>query len=537
MSLFGNSREDTPTSEFDNPSSIPPAPLLDDHHTSQQRRPVGSIYSVRFAQDSDLEGDLDGEKSADRAEQQENTSLSKNELNSYRRWFDQEIFLVNSLETIRAGDLSRNVFGAAIERNVAEPVSGLSPWLSRYRWAVTERERKTLPPASWTAWPLTPNSVPSAEEWFDKPQDDMHRPTKRMRLPKPSDELEEALCDLAVQNARENWNLENHKLQRRPEKERSALTREEITTSTSVASVPATLLHHPTSSTHQQDMARLESQNVIGNDRPSQSSQDRSHPLDLAESVADLIDPVFSADDERSHRLLQPTIRSIMSGLDELLFGLYHSRLGHDKHHRDKSNGQTTKLSGIIASSPKSKQTESSSASTDGNGQNSSSQQRHTIEYGLRDWSDVLGMASLTGWNPDIVKRATQKCAQLFGESMSYTTLDADIVHIPPADIVGHPPGPTICPNFEHKWSLDDLLCPHEDCPRRLTRFQNPRRLRWHIKGVHKWDPLSEERPRVMVGGVHVDGFMQEIPARAGWRGKDKTKSDQRGIKRRRQPT
>ena len=41
---------------------------------------------------------------------------------------------------------------------------------------------------------------------------------------------------------------------------------------------------------------------------------------------------------------------------------------------------------------------------------------------GLRDWSDVLGMAALTGWNTNTVARASERCARLFGENMMFRT-------------------------------------------------------------------------------------------------------------------
>lgn len=41
----------------------------------------------------------------------------------------------------------------------------------------------------------------------------------------------------------------------------------------------------------------------------------------------------------------------------------------------------------------------------------------------LRDWSEVLGTAALVGFDSDVVKRATQRCANLFGEGMSINTI------------------------------------------------------------------------------------------------------------------
>ncbi|KEF62142.1 uncharacterized protein A1O9_00114 [Exophiala aquamarina CBS 119918] len=39
-----------------------------------------------------------------------------------------------------------------------------------------------------------------------------------------------------------------------------------------------------------------------------------------------------------------------------------------------------------------------------------------------RDWSDVVGMAALAGWDPNVVQRASERCAGLFGENMLFRT-------------------------------------------------------------------------------------------------------------------
>lgn len=39
-----------------------------------------------------------------------------------------------------------------------------------------------------------------------------------------------------------------------------------------------------------------------------------------------------------------------------------------------------------------------------------------------RDWSDVVGMAALSGWDPNVVRRAGERCARLFGENMLFRT-------------------------------------------------------------------------------------------------------------------
>ena len=43
--------------------------------------------------------------------------------------------------------------------------------------------------------------------------------------------------------------------------------------------------------------------------------------------------------------------------------------------------------------------------------------------WGLRDWSDVIGAASLAGFSPDVIARAARRCADLFGEGMTIRNL------------------------------------------------------------------------------------------------------------------
>ncbi|KAG6180210.1 hypothetical protein E4U10_007601 [Claviceps purpurea] len=50
--------------------------------------------------------------------------------------------------------------------------------------------------------------------------------------------------------------------------------------------------------------------------------------------------------------------------------------------------------------------------------------QRRLRKWGLRDWSDVLGAASLAGFSPDVIARSTRRCASLFNQGMSMRTLN-----------------------------------------------------------------------------------------------------------------
>ncbi|KAG6021814.1 hypothetical protein E4U19_005458 [Claviceps sp. Clav32 group G5] len=49
--------------------------------------------------------------------------------------------------------------------------------------------------------------------------------------------------------------------------------------------------------------------------------------------------------------------------------------------------------------------------------------QRKLRKWGLRDWSDVLGAASLAGFSSDVITRSTRRCASLFNQGMAMRTL------------------------------------------------------------------------------------------------------------------
>lgn len=152
------------------------------------------------------------------------------------------------------------------------------------------------------------------------------------------------------------------------------------------------------------------------------------------------------------------------------------------------------------------------------------------------DWSEVLGTASLTGWDTAVIDRAAKRCADLFGEGISFRTLiegegsstGAETTHYLPGMISavdrasGVHAGVATVQNTGSGLDLENLVCPHPTCPRHTEAFPLQRRLAEHIRRVHKYDPYAEGSAiGDMYGGVHVDGFLQPIHARQGWRGKD----------------
>jgi hypothetical protein len=179
--------------------------------------------------------------------------------------------------------------------------------------------------------------------------------------------------------------------------------------------------------------------------------------------------------------------------------------------------------------------------------------------FGLRDWSDVLGIASLTDWPPDVIARATQRCATLFGEGMEYRTFEEGTTgsgrvtrYVPEKHLEAGPGGnsepelvveerershPSKTRSFSRLPTMRQMFfCPHKTCPRNNSGFPRRPNLRLHIKRVHEATSSSTskelsniESDEEMQGGVHIDGFLKPIRARKGWRGRDVGQRNNRG--------
>ncbi|KAH7078529.1 hypothetical protein FB567DRAFT_477283 [Paraphoma chrysanthemicola] len=168
-----------------------------------------------------------------------------------------------------------------------------------------------------------------------------------------------------------------------------------------------------------------------------------------------------------------------------------------------------------------------------------------TFRAGLMDWSEVLGLAAVQGWNDRVIARTAQRCAALFGESMAFVSLNEELATKPigspvlytPATIPGpsmpsiHQPLPPKRPMFH----AGTLRCPHIGCYGHEKDFEVPYRVVEHCMRTHGYDPRTNDSDNEdrAIGGVHIDGFLQPIAAQRGWlkRGKSVAGSDKKKQK------
>jgi hypothetical protein len=556
MSLFGDTQHISPTTESHSESDTLLILSFVDETSRNKIEESNHELGIGYLPQSDFDQDSNEDDSSDGESQNGQPLRSGIERKRRQRWQAHEIELAQSIDAACISDLNSNLLGASAERKRVQ--SHVLPphvrsWQSRYRWTQSKRNRVNLPPPEWISWPLEPHEVPEKDEWFDSIKDGclFGSPSKKLKPLKPSAELEEVLCAIALEKYRKKWETAPSAFKNRARLYEAAIASQN----------PGPLIEGQPAlnvAAHGNQIGSLSATDTRLNESTSfqEESCQQLYPENLAKPIeasdGGTLEPVFSADDERSHRMLQPSIRSTLSKIDALLLGLTYSRVFHDKGNsyavdtadqKDEDSAILLKDSLVLSESDSGSDHGSFSTPPHprdrGRDRDKSksraprNRKKAVSPPGLRDWSDILGIASLTGWNSDVVERAALRCARLFGEGMSFTTFREDEIDQPTPEPVHFHPNYLSALRSESRWTTKTLQCPHVDCPRSHgQKFTEHHRLVSHIRKVHKWDPITEQIPVTTVGGVKLDGFMQPIHARQGWRGKDKTKSEVRGVKR-----
>lgn len=305
--------------------------------------------------------------------------------------------------------------------------------------------------------------------------------------------------------------------------------------------------------------------------------------------------PAFLADDDQAGALLRPSVRHIVSKFDDLLIGLHESRQGHRQRApfsrprsqpgRSRSNSKPAAASSQSRPRPRSSEKRGSvdngshgqesehddnyEASTSGEDEAQSVEKgrrrpsgQSKKELGLRDWSEVLGVAALTGWDQTVIDRTARRCAALFGENMAMRFMPEMPVGNGKDEVVEYLPE-TIPPLESEDSEQDEEVgetvssiekgqqfkkggwrCPYENCARHHEAYDQRWRWREHLKRTHKLkgqqleeaeaehnqttdshrapdagpdvdggqeEELEMDDEDALVGSVHVDGFLKPL--------------------------
>ena len=427
------------------------------------------------------EDDLD-DNSRDSTTSPLRTNKFRGPPSTWRNWTATERDLAASLDQLQAKDLSVHLYNSfklkQRHRNRDPHQQGRTSKTSDQM----DPGSKWIPPKVWTAWPLPPDIVPrehDEQRWVD----DVFPSVQHHPIPKrPGQYLQEMLVAQVLRIAKDRFH------------ERQWGVAPELK--------PTTTAQGQQSESFRRDL-----------NADSGAEQDVESPGQK---------PVIMADDQRASEILQPTVQHMMTRLNDLLMGLHHARNAYmpAEDSGSEAHSQTSKRSTSRGRSQKKKQEQweteegveaghdtpdhTSSDSDDysprrkkSGSRRSNQRQKSSLRrsrsqkfcdrkrrLGLRDWSDVLGIASMIGWPQNVVSSATARCATTFEQSIKFRTLhegkkvQEELVYLPNAS--------PLAPSEHSQSNIPEGL---------RNKFRSP-----------------------MVGGVHVDGFLEPIEGKKSWK-------------------
>jgi hypothetical protein len=613
MSLFGGdgtaSRSQSPynveAEHSQSSSSARSSPTIESRASLPSAQTLANPRGLPDGRDEDDEDDEDilADNESDGHESVEDVATRSNRFGGkpylWKDYTAADRNIATSLEQMQNKDLAAHLYNAhALKRRVrrpAEELAGVRSWQNNEQWLKRgdaleytdvsgETQTNLIPSKEWTAWPLPPARIPRPHKdsaALRSGQDEWSM--GRTSASDAGDDLREELLATFLRQAKERWSAREtadppsrDDIRATQSRSRSRSKSAKSTKSRRSASrgdvemEDADDLQTDGAETHDEDEEKFG--HIIGKRRGRVAQPDV------------FIRPMFLADDDKARRILQPTINSTLSKLDNLALAVRRTRLNHfgRKDYGERSSCDFT--SGAESSRPSSRQSDrpafrakftqlppakapsvDHSESDDGSepedpniaspskkrSRSTSTASAHSPSStrddkwraGLMDWSEVLALAAVKGWDERVLARTAQRCATLFGESMSFIPLPCDLstasIPEPVQYVPSTIPAPSILPAKQPKRPLfrtGTLRCPHVDCYGHEKDFQTAHRVVEHVRRVHEYDPRtndSDNEDRTF-GGVHIDGYMQPIAYQRGWQERGKSRA---GSEKKRQKT
>ena len=446
---------------------------------------------------------------------------------TWQSWTKDDRDVAESLEVERAQNLSIHLYNAHALRMQAQQLQETSSRKRRRGTSDTDDDVMGFfgVPKVWTSWPMPADEVPRSHMTgglFDK---------------RPSRDLEDSLISLTTKAGRERWNTRDWRKEEQIKQHASAEQRDQTT--------GPTAFPEKTVQEVQPSGAR-----AFSDDSSPENSDDASdNDLYGFDPTAR---PTVLADEAKARSLLLPSTRHAITKLDHLLMSLHRARQSYARSIPTNDDDTTTSsvTDGELQSSRSSKKrrrfssaqrassispvdTEASlRSSTSGRKKGvwkhgSRRRNRKFHGLGLRDWSDVLGMAAVTGWNEEIVARASKRCAELFGEDMLFRTFH-EAAHQEeksffterlasgeePLDIKETDLGRrSWVPGTDEDADSDTEAkpglrhpCPLESCPRSTTPFHTEGNLKQHMTRNHERFAEDDEEDGILKTTIRDGG-------------------------------
>ena len=278
------------------------------------------------------------------------------------------------------------------------------------------------PPKKWTAWPMPPEIVtreggePYNRKLVRMPHPYLPKPVRRTGLLQDL-LLAQMLREAKVRLRQREWEpIQDSESLRPLEQSTQGTSDNDGQTSTSWEDTDS---HGPAAGGRREKRPKL---------------------AKTAAQVANLGDkqliPIMLADDSKAMGIAQPLIRSVCSQLDTLLGSLHRARQSYHametddrsasisrstKRHRGRSAtpAPTNSTMHDSLSSSGDENNDSNVVPTGAQGRRQSSQsQRFQLrkkKLNLRDWKDVMSLASISGISQEVIETSRHRCEALFG--------------------------------------------------------------------------------------------------------------------------
>ncbi|KAF1958806.1 hypothetical protein CC80DRAFT_382646, partial [Byssothecium circinans] len=552
MSLFGGDSAQPSLSPL--PSSTPS--LHDPAASQNAQQPPAPSLALDSNSDEDYVSDNDSEEVDFHSETSRPNKFKKHPV-LWQRYTAADRQIAASLEDIESADLAAHLYNThRLKRRVrrsAEKLAGIKDWHSKDRWLKKgeelqftdpfgDTEAELIPSKQWTAWPLPPNEIPRKEESMQEADDEEDTwyigPAGAQDA---GENMREEVLALLLREAKDQWlsresdqEEEDEVRRHRPKSQaKSEATNVKVDRSQSVAALDA-----------EREDEEKQGGPPDANTRSEEKKTNRRYHIRPAEGP--LSKPTFLADDDEARRILKPSVNSILTQLDGLALAIRRSRLNHfgRRMYSNQSKSEFATDAESVASRPRSssyvgKKLHSRPTSRPTRKYRRGSSASGTFELprrvGLMDWSEVLGIASMTGWNKRAVARTAQRCAALFDEHISFRAFDESVATEPVPALVQYTPSTILSPDALESdvppkrpfFDQGTLRCPHNDCWGSHKDFAIPYRVVEHVMRHHKYDPRTNtaENEERKFGAVHVDGYLQLVTSKQGWLGRGRSRS------------
>ncbi|KAJ5632414.1 hypothetical protein N7490_008753 [Penicillium lividum] len=296
---------------------------------------------------------------------------------NYQRAIAEESAVYHSIIDSRAEDLAAHLYDAYVVRRQPKQQDGSGDPQDSEDDEKSFRKR-------WIAWPMPAFLVPRAGESIRRKLDG----PDTFRMPpdvRPSGELEECIIATMMKTAKERFmarQWEDTEGRNSPEKK-----------------------------TPDPDA-------MVDDDETNDN--DEKYGQKLGQRIGQK--PTIQLDDDISRQQLRPLSRTAISQLDQLLVGLHRSLRHRAKDVYDSDDSATDTDDDGSRSRHKGRKQSHSRGRKRAPGSFKATQKELLRRFPLRDWAEVMGLASMTGLPANAVKRAATRCADLFEQDMTFRT-------------------------------------------------------------------------------------------------------------------